>query len=173
MCVQWRRRERKKKWRFVSTLINPFRVRFVSSHSALDRVFTAHSSNKAFSSCLVGRHRFILCVRYVVPCPQAPGGSPWTAIHCPKVFSAGGKPRGVSKEGLREERLERNVKVMWRCLALNSLRENWLLLRQCRTKTANEGNCGMQASFCSSPSSETEVNGDCSNPTTAAQPPWL
>lgn len=40
-------------------LINPFYIRFPSSHSALDRVFPAHSPRKALGTCLLGRHRFI------------------------------------------------------------------------------------------------------------------
>lgn len=73
MCVQWRKRNQ---GRFVSTLINPFPVRFVSSHSALDRVFTAHIPNKAFSFCLVGKHRFIVCVCYHCTMSPSTWGQP-------------------------------------------------------------------------------------------------
>lgn len=107
VCNGEKEREKRNQGRFVSTLINAFPVRFVSSYSALDRVFTAHSSNKAFSSFLVGRHRFILCVLCGTMSPGTWGQpldcNPLSrSVFCRRKTQRGIKRRDLRKKGWKE-----------------------------------------------------------------------
>jgi len=55
VCNRAEREKEREQARFVSMLINPFHIRFVSSPSALERVFTAHSPRKALGTYLPPR----------------------------------------------------------------------------------------------------------------------